>query len=211
MNIGIIGGGNVGSALAQRLAGSGHRVTLGLRSPDSSKAVELSQSLGADVASVPEAVARSQVVLLATPWSAAEDAVRACGDLSGKVVIDCTNPLRPDLSGLVVDGSASGAERIASWAEGAHVVKMFNTTGAENMRRPDYGGTALTMLYAGDHPGANEVAEELARSVGFAPIRVGPLSMAGALESFALTWITLAYSAGVGPDFAFQLVPRPGN
>ena len=64
----------------------------------------------------------AEVVVLAVLWGAAEAAVVAAGDLSGKAVWDCTNPLLPDLAGLAL-GTTDGGEQVARWAPGARVVK----------------------------------------------------------------------------------------
>jgi 8-hydroxy-5-deazaflavin:NADPH oxidoreductase len=208
MRIAVIGMGNVGSVLGRRWAEAGHGVTFGVRDPKGPKA---RPEAGAAVASVGDAAAGAEVVVLAVPWPAARDALSACGELAGKVVLDCTNPLTADLSGLEVGTTTSGAEQVAKWAPGARVVKIFNTTGAANMANPRYGGTALTMLYAGDDTGAKATAARLARDLGFDPVDAGPLSAARVLEPFALAWITLAIQQGLGTDFAFQLIRRPGK
>ena len=66
-----------------------------------------------------------EVVVLATPWNAAQDALRSCGNLKGKILLDCTNPLKADLSGLEVGHTTSGSEQVAAWSEGARVVKIL--------------------------------------------------------------------------------------
>jgi len=79
------------------------------------------------------AAAFGEVILLATPWSGTEQALRSAGNLSGKIVLDATNPLKADLSGLALGHTTSGGEQVAAWAAGAKVVKIFNTTGFGNM------------------------------------------------------------------------------
>ena len=205
MNIAIIGKGNVGSALGGRWAAAGHQVTYGVRDPAKGGGP------GGKAATVADAVKPAEVVVLAVPWDAAQAAVVSAGDLAGKVLLDCTNPLTPDLSGLTVGTTTSGGEQVAGWAKGAKVVKIFNTTGSGNMERPNYGGTPATMLYAGDDAGAKATAARLARDVGFDPIDLGPLSASRLLEPFALVWITLAIRQQLGPDFALNVVRRAGG
>src|SRR5205814_267144 len=135
----------------------------------------------------------------------------AAGDLKGKVLLDCTNPLTRDLSGLEVSGTTSGGEFVAAHAPGARVVKIFNTTGAGNMADPRYGGSGITMLYAGDDAQAKATAARLARDLGFEPIDLGPLTASRLLEPLALAWITLAFRGQLGPDFALTVVRRPGK
>jgi predicted dinucleotide-binding enzyme len=90
------------------------------------------------------------------------------------------------------------------------VVKIFNTTGAANMADSRYDGAPVTMLYAGDRLGPGIVAG-LARELGFEPVDLGPISASRMLEPFALVWITLAIRQKMGPDFALNLVRRPGK
>ena len=208
MRIGILGTGRVGSTLGQAWAKSGHEVKFGSRRPDSGKVVALVESIdaAASAGSVADAGAFGDVVVLATPWDVTRKIIEQAGDLRGKVILDCTNPLS---GGLALGYSDSGGESVARWAEGALVVKIFNTTGSDNMTRPQYGETTLTMLYAGDDAAANSVAADLARDVGFEPIELGPLSAARLLEPLAMAWITLAYDRGMGTDCALQVLRRP--
>src|SRR4051794_21357703 len=90
MQIGIVGSGNVGGTLGRRFAEVGHSVTFGSRRPDSDEAKELARLPGAKVASPRDAAQSSEVVLLATPWPATQDALRGLGDLTGKILLDAT-------------------------------------------------------------------------------------------------------------------------
>lgn len=210
MRIGIVGAGNVGGALGAGWARKGHGIVFGVRNPADPKVTALLASTGggARAGTVAAAAAFGEVVVLATPWNATEEAVRACGDLSGKVVLDTTNPLKPDLSGLSVGGDDSGGERAARWARGAKVVKIFNTTGFDNMADPRYPDGAATMFLCGDDGGAKKTAASLAADLGFDPVDAGPLSAARLLEPLAMLWISLAYRQGMGREVAFRLMRR---
>src|SRR5262249_39604273 len=154
---------NVGGILGRRCAEAGHVVTFGARNPQDPKVQAEGTRAGAAVASPRQAAAGADVVVLAVPWNAACQTVSDLGDLSGKILLDCTNPLTADLSGVELGTTTSGGEHVAAAARGAHVVKIFNTTGAANMADPRYGGSGVTMLYAGDDPQAKSVAAGLAR------------------------------------------------
>ena len=210
MKIAIIGIGNVGGALARKWSAQRHEIRLGVRDPKGERASALLAELGARAtAHLPaEAVASSDVVVLATPWESAEDAVRGMGDLSGRVLIDCTNPLAKDLSGLTHGHSTSGGELVQAWAKGARVVKCFNTVGFNIMQDPIIENRKIPMYFCGDDPSAREIARGLAADVGFEPVDAGALSFARVLEPFALLWIASAYKFGLGRDFAFSLVRR---
>jgi len=190
MNIGILGNGNVGGTLGKRWADIGHQVVFASRDP----------------ASI-EGAAKADVVVVALPFEAAREVLEPL-DLNGKIVLDATNPLLPNLAGLAVSGTTSAAEQVAQWARGASVVKVFNTTGANNMADPIYNGEAATMFYCGDDAGAKAVAKRLASELGFEAIDAGPLSNARLLEPLAMLWIWLAYPGGQGREMAFKLVRR---
>ena len=208
MRIGVIGIGMVGGTLGRRWAREGHEVLFGVREPSSEKVGRLLADSGenARAGTVAEAAASGEVVVLATPWGGTEDAVRHAGDLTGKVLLDCTNPLKPDLSGLA--GDPSGAEQVAAWAPGAKVVKIFNTTGFKNMDDPRFGDDQATMFYCGDDAEAKKVAATLAEGLGFEAVDAGPLAEARSLEYLALLWIDLAYVQKLGPGIAFKLMRR---
>jgi NADPH-dependent F420 reductase len=208
MKIAIIGTGSVGSALGRGFARAGHEVVFGVRDTGKPEVQKLVSETGARAASVAAAASDAEVVVLAMPWGAAQDVIRSAEGLSGKIVFDCINPLKPDLSGLDTGGAHSAAEQVSAWAPGARVVKVFNSTGAGNMADPQYGNDHAAMLYCGDDKGAKEVAAQLAKDLGFDPVDAGPLSAANLLEHFAMLWIHLAYGAGMGRNIAFKLMRR---
>lgn len=210
MRIGIIGAGNVGGALGTGWAAKGHEVIWGVRDPNKASVKELVAKAGANASAgtITEAADAGDVVVLATPWEAAQGTVQTLGDLGNKPLLDTTNPLKADLSGLSVSEGTSGGEQVAAWSPDARVVKIFNTTGFGNMADPVYPTGATAMLYCGDNTEAKAIAHRLAADLGFDPIDFGPLQRARLLEEFAVLWITLAYPQGLGRDFAFQLVRR---
>ena len=208
--VAIIGIGNVGSALGKGLAAKGHTVTYGLRDPKSDKAKAALSKIGpnAKAATVPDAAAASEVIILATPWSAAKEALQSAGNLSGKILVDCINPFTPDLKSLSLGTTTSAAETIASWAIGAQVVKAFNTTGADNMTHPSFGNQRLTMFICGNDANAKKTVSSLAQDIGFDPVDAGALAEARALEPLALLWVHLAVLQKMGSGIALQLIRR---
>ncbi|MEZ5402092.1 MAG: NADPH-dependent F420 reductase [Bryobacteraceae bacterium] len=209
MNLGIIGSGNVGGTLGSRWAALGHAVVFGSRDPGGAPMRELLARAGANAraASVAEAAAASDVVLLATPWPATQS-VLAGLPLSGKVLIDATNPLLANLHGLEYGTTTSGAENVEQWAPGARVVKAFNTVGFKVMANPVFDGRAAAMFLCGDDGESKETVQELARAIGFDARDAGGLRQARLLEPCALLWISLAIEQGYGLEFGFSVMKR---
>jgi len=206
MNITIIGSGNVGRALGDGWRGAGHSVTFATREPSAAKAAELKKA-GFTVAAMAEAAKTADVIVLATPWDAVPASLHALGALTGKIIVDATNPLTSKLE-LALGFSDSAGETVARLAPGARVVKAFNTTGANNMADSKYPGGTLMMPVAGDDPEGKTIVMALAAALGFEPIDVGPLSMSRHLEPMAMTWIKLAYAQGMGREFGFAVLRR---
>ena len=209
MRIAVIGIGNVGGALGTGWARAGHEVTFGARDPKAADAEELLSQAGgkARIASVADSVADAEIVALAIPWSAVADALQAIAPaLSGKILIDCTNPTK---QWPVLDHAAgAGGEQVARLVPGAKVVKAFNTTGFENMQNPKYGNEVVTMFYAGDNAEAKKIVHRLASDLGLDPVDAGGLAQAHALEILASLWGTLAYAQKMGRGIAFRLMRR---
>lgn len=122
--------------------------------------------------------------------------------------MDATNPLAPDLSGLTVGTTTSGAEELAKLARGARVVKAFNTTGAENMADTSYANGTPFMPVCGNDAEARSSVIALAASIGFDAVDCGELVAARYLEPFAMTWILMAIKLGMGRRFAFARLQR---
>ncbi|MCB9687481.1 MAG: NAD(P)-binding domain-containing protein [Alphaproteobacteria bacterium] len=206
MRIGVIGSGKIGSTLGRGLAAAGHDVIYGWRDPAKPVPEDLRHER-ASVAPVAEAVAAADAVILATPWAATEAAVTAIADFGGKPLLDCTNPIGPGFA-LTHGHTDSGGEQVQRWAPTAKVVKVFNTTGMENMAQPRYGEQASVMLASGDDPEAVTTAVRLASDLGFEALPFGPLKNARLLEPMALVWIDLAMIRGQGRGFAFGVLRR---
>ncbi len=209
MNIGIIGSGNVGGALGTRWAQGGHQVVFGSRNPNGDQIQEVVKTAGpkARAATLQDA-AGNDVLLLSTPWPATRQALEGLGSLAGKVLLDATNPLAPNLAGLEYGTTTSNGEMVASWATGAKVVKIFNTVGFNIMANPIFGSDRAVMFYCGDDAGAKRVAKQLAEELNFDAADAGPLAQARLLEPFAVLWISLALVHGFGREIGFKLMRR---
>jgi predicted dinucleotide-binding enzyme len=208
MRLAMIGAGNVGSALGRAWLGAGEDVLFGVPNPADPKYRSLP---GERLHTPAEAVRQADVVVLATPWPATETAVKSLGELAGKIIIDCTNPLGmgPDGLELVLGHSTSGGERVAGWAPGAAVFKTLNQTGAENMDKASRFPIAPVMFVAGDDNSKKPIVLSLIEKLGFVAIDAGPLRIARLLEAYGMLWIDQALYRGRGQRFAFALTDRP--
>jgi 8-hydroxy-5-deazaflavin:NADPH oxidoreductase len=203
MNITLIGTGNMGSALALQLTRAGHAVRITAR--DLTKAQALAAAHPGAVAVAPaEALAGSDVVIVATGYADALPALRSLGSLAGKVVIDITNPLTADFMGLTLGHDTSAAEEIAKALPEAEVVKAFNTLFAQVLADgPRFAdGQIAPVFFAGDSERAKQTAKALIESLGFTPVDAGPLKNARYLEPLAALNIYFGYGAGLGTAIA---------
>ena len=202
MNIGVIGTGKMGGTLGKLWADKGHQVLFGSR--DLQKAKTMASTIGpsATGGTYAEAAQFGEAVLFAVPWRVAQDVIQAAGNLTGKVLMDCTNP---GATGLVA-GQTSDAEEIARWAVGARVVKAFNQIGYENLSNPQFGSQQASTFICGDDEAAKSIVARLGEDIGFDVIDAGPLSNARLLESLTMLWGQLARKQG--RNIAFKLLRR---
>ena len=210
MRIAIVGTGSVGSALGTRWSKAGHAVTFGSRHPESEKVLELLEECapGTKAVGPRQSIAGADVVLLAVPWPATRQTLADLGDLGGRVLIDCSNPLTADFSGIELGHSTSAAEEIARWAPSARVVKAFNSASAKVMHDPKFGDHRAAMFYCGDDPAAKDLVKQLVVTLDFDPVDAGPLASARYLEPLAMLYIHLAFKQGWGSNCAFKMLKR---
>ena len=213
MKLAIIGAGNVGSALGTAWAQkAGHDICFGVRDPKADKTQALLRAIGAKAraGTAAEAAAFADIIVLSTPWPAAETAIRAMGGLKGKILLDSTNPLTrgPDGISLEIGHSISAGEKVQGWAAGASVFKTLNTTGFGNMANPVFNGVKSVMFVAGDDAANKPKVIDLVGQLGFDVVDAGPLRNARLLEAHAMLWIDLALARGRGRDWAFGILRR---
>lgn len=187
--IAIIGTGNVGAALGQRWGTLGHEIIYGSRDPGAARLAELVAASGpaARAATPAAAAASADIVVLAVPWTVAEEALVSLGDLAGRVIIDPINPSR-FVDGRVELGHPGLAERLASLAPEASLVKALNTTSYRNMLEPP-ATDPITVPLAGDDEQAVTRVARLVAELGLLPRAVGPLYNARYLEAMGNLYI----------------------
>jgi 8-hydroxy-5-deazaflavin:NADPH oxidoreductase len=196
-SISIIGTGNMARALAAPALASGNDVEIVGRDPV--KATDVAAACGGATVAATDTAPSGDVVILAVPYSSAARVVTAYGDdLRGKVIVDLTNPITPDLSVFSTPDGSCGAEEIAKDCPvGVHVVKAFNTLPSDVLARGSADGRPLDVFVAGDDVRAKAAVSAFVESLGMRPLDVGGLSMAGALENVTLLHLGLvAHSVG---------------
>jgi predicted dinucleotide-binding enzyme len=202
MNVTILGAGNMGSAFVKQFSRAGHHVRVTSRSGERAAAVAAANRA---VASPPgEALAGSDVVVVATAYPDAVAALKSLGSLEGKVIIDATNPLSADFMSLTIGHDTSAAEEIAKAFPEAAVVKAFNTVFAQVLaEKPSFQfGQTAPVFVASDSERAKLAAKALIQSIGFKAVDAGPLRNARYLEPLAGLNIYLGYGAGHGTEIA---------
>lgn len=183
----MIGAGKMAKILSQYFAKAGHKVHIGAREPE--KAIQLANKIGNDVqgGSIDEAIKHGNIVFIAVPYLQIQDTTKLTGSLSGKIVVDISNPLKADFNGLLLGGDTSGAEELAKTLPKAKVVKAFNSIFATVLERgPEYGNNRAQVFYAGDDETAKQEVAELIEATGFEPMDTGPLSSARYLEQLTM-------------------------
>lgn len=185
MTTAILGLGNMGKGLAKRLEGK-------------TELILASRSGGT---SYEDAVRKADVVVLALPFKAALQAAGSL-DLSGKIVVDISNPITADYSGLTIGHTTSAAEEIAKVATGARVVKAFNTIFASLFDIPASATADVPVFIAGDDEAAVSAVADLAQKAGFAVEKVGGLDSARLVEPVGMLNIRLGYGLGRGTAIA---------
>jgi predicted dinucleotide-binding enzyme len=200
--ISIIGLGNMASALADRALAGGNAVEIIGRDPV--KAKELAAALGGATVGAAGTAPAGDIVILAVPYASAAAVVSQYGDaLQGKVIVDITNPVTPDLTGFVTPDGSSGAQEIAKAAPaGAHVVKAFNTVFSNVLAAGPAEDRSLDVFIAGDDAQAKTRVSVFIESLGLRPMDAGQLPMARALENVGLLELGLMTHVIKHTDFA---------
>jgi predicted dinucleotide-binding enzyme len=209
MNIGIIGAGNVGTGLAKHLISKGHQVLFSF-SKDPEKLAATARSFGARSGTVPEAIAFADIVVLATPWSATAAALQQAGEVVGrKILWDCTNALKPDMSGLSIGTTNSAGEEIARLAPWARVVKAIppfaEIMHSGSMRIADQ---QSTIFVCGDDADAKAAVQTLLTQLDMAPYDAGQLRNARYTEPAGFLMVQLAYALGYGANIGLSLLKK---
>lgn len=213
MKIGILGSGLMGGNIGTVFARLGHEVMFSYsRSEQKLRDLAEYAGHGARAVTPPEVAEQSEVIVLSVHWSRVDDVLAQAGDLAGKIVLSCINPLDASNRELVVAHTDSGAETIARKLPGSRVVAAFQATpsevlvdvfdGRERSPRP-------SLVYCGDERSSKQRVHELLDAFGFAPIDVGPLRLARYIEPFSMLATALAYGSDQGPEWVYRFGRYP--
>jgi 8-hydroxy-5-deazaflavin:NADPH oxidoreductase len=172
MDIGILGAGHMGRALARHLAAAGHDVRLAnSRGPGSLADVVADLGHGVQADTIVDTVAFADVVFFAVPYEAVDEIAGEAEPWDGKIVVDLTN----------AGGEVSSSAVVASLLPGARVVKAFNTIFYRRLEEEGRLSEAnrLAVFYATDDDEAGEIVARLIGETGFAAVRTGSLDEGG--------------------------------
>jgi len=190
--VSIIGSGGMAAAIGSLAAKAGH--TVEVMSRDAANARALAEQIGAGATTGTfGATPAGNIVILAVPYSAVLDVVKQYGEaLAGKLLVDITNPVAPDLKSFVTPEDSFGAQEIAKAAPAdAIVVKAFNTQFSHALAAGPVEGHPLDVFIAGDDAQAKARVSAFIESLGLRPMEVGQLPMARTLEYATLLTLGL--------------------
>ena len=195
----------MGGALAQKWAGKGHSIYLGVRDTINFKGNELLAFENINALSISQAVQISDIILLAVPAANTIEAVKALGDTTGKIIIDAMNIIM----NKGPEGFTNTSDAILANTQTKDVVKCFNTTGYNNMADTVYDDIQIYMFVCGNSTKGKEAATQLAIDAGFGKCYdVGGNDKFLLMEQFAWFWINLAMFQGQGREIGFKLLSR---
>jgi predicted dinucleotide-binding enzyme len=208
MNVMIVGSGNMARGIGKRLVAGGHEVTvLGKQTADAEEVVADLGANGAAKAGRWGDEIADDIVVLAVYFPDAKAAVEQYGDgLSGKVLVDISNPVNETFDGLVTPPDGSAAQELAALAPGARVVKAFNTTFASTLGEGKVKDQPLDVFLAGDDEEAKAIVAQLVEDGGMRPIDTGPLKRARELEAAGLLHMSVQDALGSGFASALKVV-----
>jgi len=212
MKIGFIGSGAVAKVLAAGFAEKGYEVKIGSR--DTSKLADWLASLAQNVSAgtFAEAAEFGDVVFLSVNFANTRSALELAGKerLNGKIVVDLSNPM--DFSkgippAFAVSYGNSLGEQVQAALPDSHVVKAFNSMGANVMTSPIFGGETATHFIAGNDEGAKSSVKQLAEEFGWEVLDAGDIGQSFFLEALASLWVNYSIKSGQREQ-AFKLLSR---
>jgi predicted dinucleotide-binding enzyme len=216
MKIGILGSGPVGQTLAAAFLQEGNDVMLGSRNPQKEEVVKWKEKHSkGQTGTFAETAAFGELLVLATAGHAAESALELCGSsqLSGKVIIDATNPIAPapPVNGVLKFTTTldfSLMEKLQANYPQAKFVKAFNSVGNALMYKPKLTGGTPSMFICGNDAEAKKNVVSLLTSFGWKQENIfdlGDITNARGTEAFLLLWVRM-FGVLQTPMFQIKIV-----
>lgn len=206
--IAIIGTGNVGIALGTEFAAQGHSVIYGSRSPLSLKTMDAVTRTGPNTSAKrpADAAALADVIVLAVPGTVTEAVARNLGDLSGKIVIDATNPLvaEGDPPVFSYGVATSLGEIVQEIHPDAHVVKALNTISWQQMMDPKAANTPPVVPLAGNNDDAKKRVAGYVEGMGLDPLDLGGIEISQWTERMVVIMLNNRFTGAEKFDLIFQ-------
>jgi 8-hydroxy-5-deazaflavin:NADPH oxidoreductase len=205
LRIAILGAGDIGGTLGRKWARAGHTIAFGVKNPASDKAQSLREELGEHIliSSPTEALAESDIVLLAVPGAAVEELIATHAQLlAHKIIIDATNQILKGKSEATKQWQGQGAlnslSTLQTHTPNAQIYRAFNTYAWEVFAEPIYNGIQADLFYCGPEGSALTVVQQLIAEIGLRPMRLGNLDQIEVVDEILRLWGTLALFQGMG-------------
>ncbi len=202
LNIAVLGAGHIGGTIGRKWAEAGHNVSFGVTDPDGPKSQALRAELGdkVTIGSAADALAASDIVLLALPGAAVDQTVgEHAALLDGKVIIDAANKMG-------TGGPPNSLATLQARTPNARVYRAFNTLGWENFENPVIDGVQADLFFCGPDGEDRKAVEQLISDVGLRPIWVGGPEEIERVDALVGLWFTLVAGRGYSRRLAFKLL-----
>jgi len=194
--VGVLGSGVVGRTLAEGFLKHGYEVMLGTRDPARGEVpVWLAANPGAKAGTFRETAVFGEIVVLAVMGRVVDEVLDQAGPdhLTGKILIDATNPLADDkpVNGILTFATGpneSLGEKVQGLLPNAHVVKAFNSVGSDLMINPKFEQGTPTMFLCGNNPEAKQVVSDICVQFGWEPFDCGDIAASRAIEPLCILW-----------------------
>jgi 8-hydroxy-5-deazaflavin:NADPH oxidoreductase len=203
LKVAVLGAGNIGGTLGRKWAKAGNDVTFGVNDPNGPKAQAVRADLGdaARIGTAAEAIAAGDVVLLAVPGPAMDDAIRANkAQLDGKIIIDAANRMG--------DPQPDSLATLRAGTPNAKTYRAFNTLGWENFETPVIDGIQADLFFCGPDGAPRATVEQLIADIGLRPVWLGDNDQIATVDGLLRLWFALAIGQRKGRHLAFKLITQ---
>ncbi|MBP2831850.1 NAD(P)-binding domain-containing protein [Aquimarina sp. U1-2] len=187
MKIGIIGSGSIGSTIGKLWSQAGHEVLFSSRNPEKLSGLVAEAGSSTTSGTVQDAVAFADILFLATNYWTLDEALQNMGDVSGKTILDATNPYQYNDAGKVVraiPNDISGGTLLQEKLPDSKIIKVFSSMMATIMAEKHHKQPLLVIPYTTDYEELKKIAEQLITDAGFLPIYYGKLKYSKPIELF---------------------------